>query len=82
MHSGGRCWACVLAATVDRLLTDPGTGAMAAELRPVAAALKAMPRANSGLTWIKQPHVQAFLKDLAVRPVISHEILDELPTHL
>ena len=40
-----------------------------------------MPRANSGLTWIRQPHVQAFLTELAVRPVISHEILDTLPVH-
>jgi hypothetical protein len=81
LYSRGLCWACTLAATVDRLLSNPGTGAMAAELRPVAAALKAMPRANSGLTWIRQPHVQEFLKDLAVRPVISHEILDALPAH-
>jgi len=81
LYSRGLCWTCTLAATVDRLLTNPGTGTMAAELRPVAAALKAMPRANSGLTWIRQSHVQAFLTELAVRPVISHEILHALPAH-
>lgn len=82
LHSGGRCWACVLGATVDRLLTSPRTGAVAAELQPVAAALKSMTRANSGLTWINQRHVRAFLAGLAVRPAITHDILDALPAHL
>jgi hypothetical protein len=52
---------------------------MAAELVPVAAALKSMKRSNSGVTWIRQRHVTAFLKDLAVSPTITHEKLDELP---
>ncbi|WP_457967282.1 Fis family transcriptional regulator [Arthrobacter sp. D1-29] len=38
-----------------------------------------MKRANSGLTWIQQPHVTAFLKQLAATPVIRHAGLDELP---
>jgi hypothetical protein len=79
LYSGGRCWACVLAATVDRVLTNPVTGEIAPTLRPVAAALKSMTRANSGMTWIRQPHVNAFLTDLAVAPDISHASLDRLP---
>ena len=34
---------------------------------------------HSGVTWIRQRHVTAFLKDLAVAPSITHEKLDELP---
>jgi hypothetical protein len=52
---------------------------VAAALVPVAAALKSMKRSNSGVTWIRQRHVTAFLKDLAVAPSITHEKLDELP---
>ncbi|ALU40165.1 Fis family transcriptional regulator [Kocuria flava] len=79
LHSGGQCWACVLAATVDQLLTNPHTQQMHPSLAPVAAALKAMTRPNSGLTWLNQPHVTAFLTDLATTATISHEILDALP---
>lgn len=79
LHSVGRCWSCVLAATVDRLLTNPTSGTMAVELVPVATALKSMRRANSGLTWIRQSHVTAFLTGLAVAPTISHASLDALP---
>jgi integrase len=38
-----------------------------------------MKRANSGLTWIQQPHVTAFLQQLAAEPVITHARLDEIP---
>jgi hypothetical protein len=31
LHSGGRCWSCVLATVVDDLLTNPSTGVMAHE---------------------------------------------------
>lgn len=79
LHSGGRCWSCVLAAIVDDLLTDPARGILAPELMPLAAALKSMKRANSGITWIQQKHVTAFLRDLAVVPTITHEVFDELP---
>lgn len=79
LYAGGRCWACMLTATVDRLLMNPATGVMAPELTPVAGALKSMKRANSGLTWIKQKHVTEFLTRLAVAPEISHASLDQLP---
>ena len=61
------------------MLTNPDTGVMAAQLVPVAAALKTMQRPNSGLTWINQPHVTSFLTDLAATPSISHQHLDTLP---
>jgi hypothetical protein len=79
LYRGSRCWSCELAALVDQLFTNPDTGVVAAELVQVAAALKSMKRSNSGVTWIRQRHVTAFLKDLAVAPSITHEKLDELP---
>lgn len=79
LHSGGHCWGCVLSRTVDRLLTNPATGQMHPVLVPVAGALKAMERPNSGLTWINQSHVTAFFADLAAAPTISHNSLDALP---
>lgn len=78
LYDGGRCWRCVLSVTVERLLTNPDTATMHPALVPVAAALSAMDRPNSGLTWINQPHVSAFLADLAVAPAISHKSLDAL----
>ena len=79
LHSGGRCWTCVLGHVVDDLLTDPATGTIANDLIPLAAALKSMKRANSGMTWIRQKHVTAFLRNLAVAPKITHESFDGLP---
>lgn len=79
LYSGGRCWSCTLAATIDRLLTNPSSGAIASELVPLADALKSMKRANSGLTWIRQQHVTAFLQQLAVTPTVTHEEIDALP---
>lgn len=79
LYRGSRCWPCELAVVVDQLLTRPDTGVMAVELVPMATALKSMKRANSGLTWIRQAHVTAFLKDLAVAPTITHQLLDALP---
>lgn len=79
LYRGGRCQRCELAAHLDRLLTNPSTGVMAAELLPVADALKAMSRPNSGLTWIRQRHVTAFLQELSSAPTVSHATLDQLP---
>lgn len=80
LYGGGRCWGCTLATTVDRLLADPSTGAVAPQLVPMATALKSMKRANSGLTWIRQKHVTAFLQQLAITPTITHEAIDALPS--
>ncbi|XGU20223.1 hypothetical protein ACETU7_04275 [Rhodococcus sp. 3Y1] len=37
-----------------------------------------MKRANSGLTWINQEHVTAFLTELARTPP-AHDVIDQLP---
>lgn len=79
LYTGGHCWGCTLAATVDRLLTDPSTGTVAPGLVPLAEALKSMKRANSGLTWIRQQHVTGFLQTLAVTPSLTHQAIDALP---
>jgi hypothetical protein len=68
-----------LATVVEDLLTDQSRGIMAPELLPLATALKSMKRANSGITWIQQKHVTAFLRNLAVTPEITHDSFDELP---
>ncbi|WP_258229316.1 Fis family transcriptional regulator [Arthrobacter sp. HMWF013] len=65
--------------TVNRILSPPDNQPPSPELRAVATALKSMKRANSGLTWIQQPHVTEFLQQLATEPVITHARLDELP---
>ena len=79
LYTGTECWRCVLATSVDELLTNPRTGVMTEALVPMAHALKSMTRANSGLTWIRWPHVSTFLEQLAVATVISHAAIDDLP---
>ena len=46
----------------------------------MATALKTMKRANSGLTWIQQSHVQQFLSRLSNSSSITHESIDALPS--
>lgn len=79
LYSGGSCWTCSLGRAVDRALTDPTTGSVSRELAPLAQGLKSMKRANSGLTWIRQPHVTAFLQQLAAKQVVAHDVIDALP---
>ncbi|WP_258131860.1 Fis family transcriptional regulator [Microbacterium sp. MYb62] len=79
LYSEGRCWRCVLAVLVDGALSHPGTGQIAKDLIPLADALKSMKRANSGLTWIRQPHVQIFLSSLARVATVRHDQIDALP---
>lgn len=79
LYAKGRCWRCVFGSTIDRIPTNPETGSINEDLKPFAAALKSMKRANSGLTWINQPHVTAFLTELAQSPTVTHEVVDALP---
>ncbi|MFH5877273.1 hypothetical protein [Arthrobacter sp. NA-172] len=79
LHSGNRCWTCILAMTVDRLLSPADNQPPSPALQAIGTALKSMKRANSGLTWIQQPHVTEFLQQLAAEPVITHARFDELP---
>jgi hypothetical protein len=79
LYSGGRCERCVLGATAQRLLANPDTGVIAPQLQVIVDALTGMHRPNSGLTWIRQPHVDRVLRDLARHPTLTHEVLDQLP---
>lgn len=79
IYADDQCWSCVLANTVDQLMSDPQTGAISPTLVPLADALKSMKRANSGLAWIRQDHVSGFMRRLAVAPEISHQAIDALP---
>jgi hypothetical protein len=79
LYSGGRCQRCVLGATAQRLLTNPDTGVIAPQLQVIVDALTAMHRPNSGLTWIRQPHIDRVLRELARHPTLTHEVFDQLP---
>lgn len=79
LYNGGRCLRCVLGATAQRLLTHPDTGIIAPPLQVIVDALTSMHRPNSGLTWIRQPHVDRILRDLARHATLTHEALNELP---
>ena len=79
LYSGGRCQRCVLNATAQRLLTNPDTGELAPQLQVIVDALTTMQRPNSGLTWIRQLHVDHALRELARHPELSHEVLDRFP---
>lgn len=79
LYSGGRCQRCVLGATAQHLLTNPHTGMVTPELQIICDALTSMHRPNSGLTWIRQAHVQTALRSLSRQPTITHEALDDLP---
>lgn len=79
LHSGGRCWACVLEEQVRTVLAGPH-GTVPPALEPLARALATMPRANSGVTWLRSPAVQQLLRALALGTVaLTHDDLDELP---
>src|SRR5690349_1593697 len=57
----------------------PTTGVVAPQLQVIVDALSAMQRPNSGLTWIRQPHVARILTELARHPDITHDVVDYLP---
>ncbi|STZ74180.1 Fis family transcriptional regulator [Mycolicibacterium fortuitum] len=69
----------MLGDTATRLLTNPDTGVIAPQLQVIVDALTAMPRANSGLTWIRQKHVDQALRELARHATVTHEIMDQFP---
>jgi integrase len=79
LYTGGQCQRCVLRATTQRLLTNPDTGVIAPQLQLIIDALAAMGRPNSGLIWIRQPHVERVLLELSRHPTLSHDVLDQLP---
>lgn len=78
LYANSCCWRCTLGSTIDRVLAHPDSGQIQPSLLRLAGALRTMPRANSGLTWIRQPHVTRFLTQLAATGVTSHDDLDRL----
>ncbi len=79
LHSGGRCWACVLEDQVRTVLAGP-RGPVPPALEPLALALAAMPRPNSGVTWLRSPAVAQLLRALASSTTaLTHHDLDVLP---
>jgi hypothetical protein len=79
LYRGGSCLRCILKYTAFDLLRSPDTGEVDPKLAAVVDALGTMERPNSGLTWIQQPHVAQFLKQLAAQKEITHESVDALP---
>ncbi|WP_104081468.1 hypothetical protein [Cryobacterium sp. Y11] len=56
------------------------TGQIPDRLAPLTAALGDMARPNSGLTWIRQPHVDRLLRSIADGTIdLSHDAFDALP---
>jgi hypothetical protein len=51
IHSGGRCFGCVLAERARILLAGPG-GAVSAQLRPLLAALTTVTNPATVVTWL------------------------------
>ena len=74
------CQRCVLADLVDAAFADPCTGTIPPQVIPVTDALKAMDRPNSGLTWIRQKHVDKILRELVSSSPITHASIDRLPS--
>lgn len=79
LYRAGHCWRCELAAQVDELLTHPETGTINGQLEPLASALKAMSRPNSGVTWLRNQQVRSILRRLAQSSTIDQSLLDGLP---
>jgi len=79
LYRGGLCQRCVLIDTARKLLTDIDTGTVDPGLQVIVDALGAMSRPNSGLTWIRQPHVAEVLSGLGQQNALTHEALDQLP---
>src|SRR4051794_18593725 len=63
LHGRGRCWACLLDLQARALLAGPD-GKVSQALEPLAVALAGMPRANSGVTWLRAQPVQRLLRSL------------------
>ncbi len=81
-YGATRCARCILADRLTELLTDPATGCVHAELRPLYDELSAAPRPQSVITWLRKPSaVGARLLGLMARGQmpISHDAFRTLP---
>lgn len=80
LASKATCWRCLLREIVTDLLTGPD-GTIAPGLQLLADAICTMPRANSGVTWIRaNPKVKDLLRSLGDGSLpLTHDALDQLP---
>lgn len=79
LYRAETCWPCALDQEITRLLRG-ADGEVAAPLQPLALAIKTMPRANSGITWLANDAVRSVLRALATGEMpLTHEGLDALP---
>lgn len=78
LYRKGTCWRCALGDEVGLLLGDDA-GVVPDHLTPLADAIACMRRANSGITWLRNPTVRVLLRSIATGEVaLSHDALDGL----
>lgn len=80
LAKGATCWRCLLDDMVRDLLSGPD-GVVTEKLELLVSAIVSMPRANSGVTWIRaNPRVREMLSAVGEGTVeLTHEALDALP---
>jgi hypothetical protein len=79
IHSGGRCFGCVLAERARILLAGPG-GEVSAQLHPLLVALTTVANPATVVTWLGKSRSAQLLGSLArTGDPITHDQLDELP---
>lgn len=78
MEHKGVCGWCVLGDMLTVALDD-GTGQIRSELRPFYDRILAMPRPRTGILWLKKPHVQPLLHQIATGQVpLTHDGITSL----
>ena len=79
IHSGGRCFYCVLAERARILLAGPG-GDIPAQLHPLLDALTTVTNPATAVKWLGASRSARLLGNLArTGDLITHELLDGLP---
>jgi hypothetical protein len=79
IHSGGRCFYCVLAERARILLAGPG-GDIPAQLHPLLEALTTVANPATVVKWLGASRSARLLGELArTGDLITHELLDGLP---
>jgi hypothetical protein len=79
IHSGGRCFSCVLAERAHALLAGPGEE-ISAQLHPLFAALTTVTNPATVVTWLGKSRSAQLLGSLArTGSPVTHDLLDDLP---
>jgi hypothetical protein len=82
-YGARRCARCILAERLTELLTDPGTGAVHTQLRPIFDELVGSQRPQTGIWWLRRPPGVGprLLGQMARGEIdISHETFRALPS--